>query len=90
MPDAIFAIKQGVHDIDNIYLTAHCDSEYEWGVHAAFFTEKAGLRKEQIGATLDAKPDSSIWSASEALLIELADELHDSTAVSDALCIKPH
>src|SRR5262245_49550728 len=31
--------------------TARCGSEYEWGVHVAFFAEKAKLEPEQIRAT---------------------------------------
>lgn len=63
---------------------ARCASEYEWGVHVAFFAEKAGIGKDQIAATLDT--DSGYeWSGRDALLLSLVDELHDHATLSDGL-----
>ncbi|WP_136418723.1 carboxymuconolactone decarboxylase family protein [Herbaspirillum sp. ST 5-3] len=64
---------------------ARCNSEYEWGVHVAFFGKRAGLSKEQIAATLPAADNSDAWTDGEALLIQLADQLHDSACISDML-----
>jgi len=63
---------------------ARCGSEYEWGVHVAFFAERAGLSKEQVAATASGAT-VECWTTREALLIGLADELHDNATVSDAL-----
>ena len=62
---------------------ARCGSEYEWGVHVNFFGKHAGFTEAQIAATrTDAQ---EIWNPRDALVIRLADELHDSAMVSDAL-----
>jgi alkylhydroperoxidase family enzyme len=57
---------------------ARSEAEYEWGVHAVAFGE---LTAAEIAATAgDAE-----WTGRDALLVRLADELHDAAAVSDAL-----
>jgi 4-carboxymuconolactone decarboxylase len=66
---------------------ARAGAEYEWGVHAVAFAERVGLTPEQLAATAagaDAADDPS-WSEQDALLIRLADELHDTNTVSDDL-----
>lgn len=62
-----------------------CGSEYEWGVHVAFFAKHAGLSDAQIASLTGNGPASDVWPAGEELLIRLADELHDTASVSDAL-----
>ena len=64
---------------------ARCGSEYEWGVHVAFFGERAGLTAEQVAGTCAADPDASAFPLRERLLLRLVDELHDTTEVSDTL-----
>jgi alkylhydroperoxidase family enzyme len=63
---------------------ARAGSEYEWGVHIALFAERAELTKEQVAATVLAGV-SDIWPARERLVVRLADELHDTSAISDEL-----
>jgi alkylhydroperoxidase family enzyme len=66
---------------------ARAGAEYEWGVHAVAYGERAGLTAEQIAATgggTEAAEDPS-WSEQDALLVRLADELHDTATVSDGL-----
>lgn len=63
---------------------ARCGSEYEWGVHVAFFAKRAGLDERQIAATRAAEPDGTALSARDALLFELVDALHDEADVPDA------
>jgi len=65
---------------------ARCGCGYEWGVHAAFFAQRAALTQEQVRATVhgDAS-DPAWWSAEERLLIRMADKLHDSASLSDEL-----
>ena len=76
---------------------ARAGAEYEWGVHAAAFGRATGLTAQQIAATaadtpdaLDTPgaPDAAVWTAADAALLRLADELHDSAAVSDELWSK--
>ena len=64
---------------------ARCGSEYEWGVHVAFYGKSVGLSQEQIDATVLGGPDEPAWSPKQRLLIRLVDELHDTSTVSDGL-----
>ena len=59
--------------------TARCGSEYEWGVHIAFFREKAGLSDREVAATVG--DDPLAWSDRDRLLISLVDQLHDRSTV---------
>src|SRR5687767_6664350 len=63
---------------------ARCGSEYEWGVHVAFFAERARLSSEEVASTCT-EPETGAFSPRERLLIHLVDELHDTAQVSDAL-----
>jgi alkylhydroperoxidase family enzyme len=62
---------------------ARCGSEYEWGVHVAFFAERVGFSPEQVAAT--AVGDATAFRERERLLLRLVDELHDRAQVSDEL-----
>jgi alkylhydroperoxidase family enzyme len=64
---------------------ARCGCAYEWGVHVAFFAQRAGLTPEQVYATVHGAADSSAWSNEEALLVRMVDELHDSASLSDEI-----
>ncbi len=63
---------------------ARAGSEYEWGVHIALFAESAGLSEAQVAATVSAGVSDG-WAARERLIVRLADELHDTSTISDAL-----
>jgi alkylhydroperoxidase family enzyme len=65
--------------------TARCGSEYEWGVHVAFFAEKAGLTPIQIAATVTGASDDPVWTPRERLVLALVDALHDSNRIGDEL-----
>jgi len=54
---------------------------YDWGMHAALFAPAAGLGRAEIERTAT---DAGAWSAQDAPLAALADELHATDAVSDA------
>ena len=64
---------------------ARCGSEYEWGVHVAFFRERTGLTEAQVAGTCAPDPDASAFPPRERLLLRLVDELHDTSDVSDPL-----
>ena len=64
---------------------ARCGCLYEWGVHVAFFAQRAALTPEQVRATMQADANDPAWSPDEQLLIRLVDELHDRADISDAL-----
>ena len=67
---------------------ARAGAEYEWGVHALVFGGPLGLSDAQLAATVHGDADDPAWSAEDALLIELSDELYDTAAVSDGLWAK--
>jgi alkylhydroperoxidase family enzyme len=77
------AISLREREIVILRVTARLGSEYEWGVHVAFFAQKAGFTPEQIAATAAARAEP--WSASERLLIELVDSLIERKDIGDAL-----
>lgn len=63
---------------------ARCGSEYEWGVHIALFAERVGFSRAQVAATAADDPAGD-WTAREALILRLADELHDTSSISETL-----
>ena len=65
--------------------SARAGAEYEWGVHAQAFGAQVGLTAEQLAASAAGGADDPAWSERDALLIRMADELHDRAAVSDEL-----
>jgi alkylhydroperoxidase family enzyme len=64
---------------------ARCGAEYEWGVHVAFFGERAGFTAQEIAGTCATDPGASGFTPREQLLLRLADELHDTARVGDDL-----
>ena len=64
---------------------ARTGAEYEWGVHAIAYGAAVGLSDEQIAATVRGDAEDPAWSKKDALLIRLADELHDTSTVSAEL-----
>ncbi len=64
---------------------ARCGCTYEWGVHVAFFADRAALTPEQVRATVRDDAKDAPWSDEELLLIRLVDELHDAADISDGL-----
>ena len=62
---------------------ALCGAEYEWGVHVAAFGEKASWTAEQIHSTVHGGLTDACWSAQEACVIRLADELHATSGVAE-------
>lgn len=62
-----------------------CGSEYEWGVHVAFFGPRVGLTAEEVRDLCADDPDATVFCERERLLLKLCDELHATSNVSDAL-----
>ena len=58
-----------------------CRSEYEWGQHLVI-GRAAGLTDAEIARVADG-PTADGWSAADALLLRAADELHDTSTLSD-------
>ena len=66
-------------------VTALCAREYEWGLRIHYFARDAGLTDEHVRATVHGRASEACWSPEDRLLVRLADELHASCDVSDAL-----
>jgi alkylhydroperoxidase family enzyme len=66
-------------------VTARCGSEYEWGVHAAFFARRAGLDAAQLYSTVHGGPGDACWAPPDALLIRFCDALHAECTLDDGL-----
>jgi alkylhydroperoxidase family enzyme len=65
---------------------ARCGCEYEWGVHVAFFAERAGLTRAQVTSLTHGGPEDRCWdNARDRLLIRLSDELHEFCDITDEL-----
>lgn len=65
---------------------ARCGCDYELGVHVAFFAAKAGLSEDQVTSLARGAGTDDCWTEErDRLLLALADELHETSTVSDAL-----
>jgi len=63
---------------------ARCGAEYEWGVHIAFFAERAGFTARDVAATL-ATGIADCWTPRERLIVRMVDQLHDTADIDDEL-----
>ena len=65
-------------------ITALSGSEYEWGVHVAFFGEAAGLTQAQIRSLTQGGVDDPVWIDEERALLRACDQLHSDCDIDDA------
>lgn len=56
-------------------ITGRHGARYEWGVHAAFYGERAGLTDEQLTETVLADEPSAVFDDHDRLVLAAADEL---------------
>lgn len=66
-------------------MCVRCGCDYEWGVHAVSWGERAGLTEDQLAATVHGDAGSPVWSERDALVVRLVDEVHETATVSDEL-----
>ncbi|HTX94670.1 MAG TPA: carboxymuconolactone decarboxylase family protein [Mycobacterium sp.] len=65
---------------------ARCGCEYEWGVHVAFFAERARLDRDQVRSLTHGSPGDPCWTAArDRLLMRAVDALCDHRDIDDAL-----
>ncbi len=60
-------------------------AQYEWGVHALAFGAPLGLSEEQLRATVHGDWSDPCWEPEQASVLRLADELHQTSTLSDEL-----
>ena len=65
--------------------TWRCGSEYEWGVHVAFFGARMGFGEEEIAGLCCDDAETTVFSLRERLLLRLCDELHATATVGEEL-----
>jgi alkylhydroperoxidase family enzyme len=66
-------------------VTALSGSEYEWGVHVAFFAKRVGLDEAMLASLVHGTADDPCWSSEDACLIRSCDQLHARSDIDDAL-----
>lgn len=65
---------------------ARCRCEYEWGVHIAFFAERAGFTSDQITSITHGDATDACWTGDrDRVLLEATDALHDGADIDDDL-----
>jgi len=64
---------------------ARAGSEYEWGVHVAFFAARAGLSEAEVRATCARPLPDDVFAARDRAILRMCDALHDRSSVDDAL-----
>jgi alkylhydroperoxidase family enzyme len=65
---------------------ARCGCEYEWGVHVAFFSERAGLTGAQLVSLTFGSAEDECWPEErDRLLIQAVDSLHGQADIPDGL-----
>ncbi len=65
---------------------ARCGCEYEWGVHVAFFAERAELTTDQVTSLTHGRATDPCWTdPRDRVLIEVTDALHDDADLGDEL-----
>lgn len=62
-----------------------CDCEYEWGVHAMSYGTKVGITDEQMASAAVGSPSDDCWNDADRLVLNLVDQLHDTSHVTDEL-----
>jgi len=64
--------------------TALCGADYEWGVHIAFFAEKAALTAGQVRSLGTGQPGDECWAdPADRAVLRAVDELHARHDLAD-------
>jgi alkylhydroperoxidase family enzyme len=66
-------------------VTGRCRNAFEWCLRVHYFADQAGITEPQLHASAHGGTDDACWETGDRVLIRLADELHDTASISDAL-----
>jgi hypothetical protein len=66
-------------------VTGRCRNAFEWTLRVHYFADQARIGEAQLHASVFGKADDACWEPRDDVLIRLADELHDTASISDAL-----
>jgi alkylhydroperoxidase family enzyme len=83
LPGSKLNIRQ--REVFLLRVTARAACPYEWSLRVHYFAEAAGLGDKQTHASVHGAADDAVWTPEESLLVRLADELHESCTISEAL-----
>ena len=64
---------------------ARCGAEYEWGVHVAAYAGHVGFSEAQLQDSCQVSVKDTLWTPSQLLLLNMVDELHSTSTLSDTL-----
>ncbi|MET9084923.1 carboxymuconolactone decarboxylase family protein [Streptomyces sp. NPDC004237] len=78
------ALHARTREIAVLRVCARAGAEAEWAVHVEMFAARAGLSEDDVRATV-APGVRECWPLRDALVVRLADEIHDGSTVSDGL-----
>lgn len=68
--------------------TGLCGSEYEWGVHAAFFAGRVGFDDDQLRSTVRGGSADPCWTDEDRPLLAACEDLHAACDISDATWVR--
>jgi alkylhydroperoxidase family enzyme len=81
-----FSVDMRAREIVIDRVCARCGCDYEFGVHMAFFADRAGLTSEQMRSLASGTADDPCWiEGRDRALVRFVDELHDTATVSGDL-----
>jgi alkylhydroperoxidase family enzyme len=66
-------------------VTGRCRNAFEWCLRVHYFAEEAAVNESQLHASVYGNADDPCWQAGDRVLVRLADELHDTASISDAI-----
>lgn len=66
-------------------VTGRCRNAFEWCLRVHYFAQTSGITDAQLHASVHGDADDGAWTPNDRLLIRLADELHETASIGDAL-----
>lgn len=83
-PDRKLTLRQ--REVLLLRVCARCNCRYEWNLRLRFFQTHAGITPEQLHACRHGTAEDAAWQSGEdRLLLRLADALHETCDIPDAL-----
>jgi alkylhydroperoxidase family enzyme len=69
-------------------VTGRCRCAFEWTLRVHYFADEAGLTEAQVRASVLGDAGDPCWAEGDPVLVRLADELHDTSSISDQLWVE--
>jgi alkylhydroperoxidase family enzyme len=66
-------------------VTGHCRNAFEWCLRVHYYADAAAVSEKQLHASVHGNADDPCWEPADRVVIRLADELHDTSSIGDAL-----